>query len=192
VLTTRELARMIKEIGVKLEELPEEEFDEMMGKSTGAGTIFGSTGGVTEAALRTVKEKLTGEPLERLNLGIMGIKEASIEVGEETINIAMVSGLKNAARILDQVKKGESKYQWIEIMACPHGCVGGGGQPLPVDNKKKDQRARGLASIDKHKYVRKSHENPMISRLYQEYLGEPLGDKAHHLLHTGYRARDRN
>src|SRR5690554_3862529 len=192
VLTTRELARMIKEIGVKLEELPEEEFDEMMGKSTGAGTIFGSTGGVTEAALRTVKEKLTGEPLERLNLGIMGIKEASIEVGEETINIAMVSGLKNAARILDQVKKGESKYQWIEIMACPHGCVGGGGQPLPVDNKKKDQRARGLASIDKHKYVRKSHENPMITRLYQEYLGEPLGDKAHHLLHTGYRARPRN
>jgi iron-only hydrogenase group A len=192
VLTTRELARMIKEIGLDFNHLEDEEFDELMGKSTGAGTIFGTTGGVTEAALRTVKEKLTGEPLERLNLGIRGIKEASIEIGDMTVNVAVASGLKNAASLLDEVREGKSKYQWIEVMACPHGCVGGGGQPLPVDSEKKEKRAQGLGSIDKNKYVRKSHENPMVVKVYEEYLGEPLGEKSHKLLHTHYQKRAKN
>lgn len=192
VLTTRELARMIKEIGLDFNHLENEEFDELMGKSTGAATIFGTTGGVTEAALRTVKEKLTGEPLERLNLGIRGIKEIQVEIGEMTVNVAVASGLKNAAKILDEVREGNSKYQWIEIMACPHGCVGGGGQPLPVDRAKKEKRTQGLGSIDKNKYVRKSHENPMVIKVYEEYLGEPLGGKSHDLLHTHYNKRAKN
>ena len=192
VLTTRELARMIKEIGLNFNDLADEEFDELMGKSSGAATIFGTTGGVTEAALRTVKEKLTGEPLERLNLGLRGIKETVIEIGDLTINVAVASGLANAAKLLEEVRAGKSKYHFIEVMACPHGCVGGGGQPLPVDNEKKDMRAEGLGSIDQRKYVRKSHENPMIEKLYKEYLGDPLGGKSHHLLHTSYQKRDKN
>lgn len=192
VLTTRELARMIKEIGLNFVQLEEEEFDELMGKSTGAGTIFGTTGGVTEAALRTVKEKLSGEPLERMNLGLRGINETEVKIEDKVFNIAIASGLGNAAKLLDEVRAGESKYDWIEIMACPHGCVGGGGQPLPVDNEKKRKRTEGLGSIDKNKFVRKSHENPMITKLYEEYLGEPLSEKAHELLHTHYQKRDKN
>ena len=192
VLTTRELARMIKEIGLEFEKLEDEEFDEMMGKATGAGTIFGSTGGVTEAAVRTVKEKLTDEPLERLNLGFRGINEAEVKIGDKTFNLAIVNGLAHASEILDEVKKGESKYDFIEVMACPFGCVGGGGQPLPISDEKKEKRAEGLASIDKHKYIRKSHENPMILKLYDEFLGEPLSGDSHHLLHTRYKKRPRN
>lgn len=192
VLTTRELGRMIKEIGLDFNSLQDDEFDEMMGKSTGAATIFGTTGGVTEAAVRTVKEKMTGEPLERLNLGYRGIKEAALQIGDKTVNVAIASGLNNAAKLLDDVREGKSKYHFIEIMACPHGCVGGGGQPLPVDDEKKEKRAQGLANIDKSKYVRKSHENPMIIKLYEDFLGEPLGEKAHKLLHTSYKARTKN
>ena len=192
VLTTRELARMIKEVGIDFLNLPDEEYDEIMGNVTGAATIFGTTGGVTEAALRTVKEVLTGEPLERLELGFMGIKETEVEIAGRTYNIAVVSGLKNAAKLLDEVRAGESKYDWIEVMACPHGCIGGGGQPIPMTEETKIKRTQGLASIDKSNTIRKSHENPDIIRLYKEFLGEPLSGKAHDLLHTSYQARSKN
>lgn len=192
VLTTRELARMIKEVGLDFVNLEDEEYDELMGKSTGAATIFGTTGGVAEAAVRTVKEKLTGEPLERLNLGFRGVNEAKVEIGDKVVNIAIANGLKNAAKLLDEVRAGKSKYDFIEIMACPHGCVGGGGQPLPMSKEKKDKRAQGLANIDKNKYIRKSHENPMIIKLYEDYLGEPLSEKSHKLLHTSYKKRAKN
>ncbi|MFW6410255.1 MAG: [FeFe] hydrogenase, group A [Halanaerobiales bacterium] len=142
VLTTREAARMIKEIGLQFTELEEEEYDELMGKATGAGTIFGTTGGVAEAAVRTVKENLTGEELERLNLGFRGVNEAEVEIKDRTIRVAIANGLKNASRLLDEVRNGKSDYDFIEIMACPHGCVGGGGQPLPADNVKKDKRGK--------------------------------------------------
>ena len=129
VLTTRELARMIKEAGIDFVNLPEDSYDQLMGETTGAATIFGTTGGVTEAALRTVKEVLTGEPLEKLNLGIMGVREAEVEITGRTYKVAVVSGLANAAQVLDQVRAGESEYDWIEVMACPHGCVGGEASP---------------------------------------------------------------
>jgi len=189
VLTTRELARMIKQLGLDFVNLADGEYDNIMGARTGAATIFGTTGGVTEAALRTVKEVLTGEPLERLNLGFMGIKEAEAVIGDRTFKIAVVSGLANAAKLLDEVREGKTEYDWIEIMACPHGCVGGGGQPIPSNHETKSKRAKGLASIDQSNTIRKSHENPEVVKLYQEYLGEPLGEKSHHLLHTTYRAR---
>lgn len=192
VLTTRELGRMIKETGVDFVNLEDEDYDELMGQYTGAATIFGTTGGVTEAAVRTVKEVLTGESLERLNLGYRGVSEAVIEIGDLVVNVAIASGLGNAAKLLDEVRAGKSKYHWIEIMACPHGCVGGGGQPLPVTKEKKDQRAAGLASADDANYIRKSHENPMIKKIYEDYLGEPLGKKSHHLLHTSYCKRAKN
>ena len=192
VLTTRELARMIKEVGLDFTNLKDEEYDEILGKLTGAATIFGTTGGVTEAALRTVKEVLTGEELERLNLGFMGISEAEVEIEGKVFNIAIASGLANAAKLLDEVRAGNTKYDWIEVMACPHGCVGGGGQPLPISNEKKAKRAQGLANIDKSNTIRKSHVNPDIIKLYDEFLGEPLSGESHHLLHTTYHKRDKN
>ncbi|MGM0601853.1 MAG: NADH-dependent [FeFe] hydrogenase, group A6 [Bacillota bacterium] len=192
VLTTRELARMIKEMGIDFNSLPDEEFDELMGESTGAGTIFGTTGGVTEAAVRTVKEKLTGEPLERLNLGFRGINSAELEIGDRKIKVAIANGLANAEKLLDKVRAGECDYDFIEIMACPHGCVGGGGQPRPATNAKKDKRAAGLSNIDDSSQIRKSHENPQIIKLYEEFLGEPLSGESHHLLHTKYKARPKN
>jgi len=192
VLTTRELARMIREIGIDFVNLEEQDYDEMMGKSTGAGTIFGTTGGVAEAAVRTVKEKLTGEELERLDLGFQGVNEAEVEIGDRTLKVAIANGLARASELLDKVKAGECEYDFIEVMACPNGCVGGGGQPLPVDQEIKEKRGQGLSNIDETKTIRKSHENPMIVRLYEEYLGEPLGGDSHHLLHTTYKKRDRN
>ena len=189
VLTTRELALMIKEIGIDFTALEEEEYDELLGKATGAGTIFGTTGGVTEAAVRMVKEKLTGETLERLDLGFRGIQEAEVEIGDRDIKLAIVSGLQEASQVMDEVCKGKSEYDFIEVMACPHGCVGGGGQPLPADEEKKEARGRGLGSIDEHKYIRKSHENPMIEKVYDEFLDEPLSNKAHRILHAEYRDR---
>ena len=152
---------------------------------------LGTTGGVTEAALRTVKELLTGEPLDRLNLGILGNREAEVEIAGRTYRIAMVSGLANAAEVLNQVRAGTCDLDWIEVMACPHGCVGGGGQPLPNSREQKEKRAQALASIDEHKSIRKSHENPAIKKLYEDFLGEPLGGRAHELLHTSYQARPR-
>ncbi|MGP3778361.1 NADH-dependent [FeFe] hydrogenase, group A6 [Halanaerobium saccharolyticum] len=192
VLTTREFARMIKEMGINFNVLPEEDFDELMGESTGAGTIFGTTGGVTEAAVRTVKEKLTGEPLERLNLGFRGINQAELRIGDRLVKVGIANGLGNAEKLLDKVRAGECDLDFIEIMACPHGCVGGGGQPRPATNEKKEKRAQGLANIDDSSKIRKSHENPQILKLYEEFLGEPLGGESHHLLHTKYKARPKN
>ena len=192
VLTTRELARMIKEVGIQFENLNKEEYDELMGKHTGAGTIFGTTGGVAEAAVRTVKEKLTGEELERLNLGFKGINEAEVEIGDRTIKVAIANGLRNAESLLDEVRAGESDYHFIEVMACPHGCVGGGGQPLPINEKHKELRSEGLTNTDENSVVRKSHENPMIKKLYEEFLDEPNSERAHELLHTTFKCRQKN
>jgi iron-only hydrogenase group A len=192
VLTTREFARMIKEMGINFTALPDEDFDELMGESTGAGTIFGTTGGVAEAAVRTVKEKLTGEPLERLNLGFRGINRAEVRIGDRIVKVGIANGFKNAQKLLERVRAGECDLDFIEIMACPHGCVGGGGQPRPATNEKKEKRAQGLASIDDTSKIRKSHENPQIMKLYDEFLGEPLGGESHHLLHTKYKARPKN
>ncbi|NMB01881.1 MAG: 2Fe-2S iron-sulfur cluster binding domain-containing protein [Firmicutes bacterium] len=189
VLTTRELARMIKEAGIDFVNLKDDTYDQIMGQATGAATIFGTTGGVTEAALRTVKEVLTGEPLEKLSLGIMGVREAEVEIADRVYKVAIVSGLANAAKVLDEVRAGTSEFDWIEVMACPHGCVGGGGQPIPSSLEDKRKRAAGLANIDQTNSIRKSHENPDVIKLYEEYLGEPLGGKSHHLLHTSYRVR---
>jgi iron-only hydrogenase group A len=192
VLTTRELARMIKETGLQFSNLADEDYDSLLGTATGAGTIFGATGGVSEAALRTVKEKLTGDTVDRLNLNFEGINEASVEIGDRTVNVAIANGLKNAAELLEDVREGTSKYDFIEIMACPYGCVGGGGQPLPASDEVKAKRGEGLHNIDKSDKIRKSHENPEVIKLYEEFLGEPLGGESHHLLHTRYKKRDKN
>jgi NADH-quinone oxidoreductase subunit G/NADP-reducing hydrogenase subunit HndD len=192
VLTTREIARMIKEVGIQFENLAEDDYDELMGQHTGASTIFGTTGGVAEAAVRTVKEKLTGEELERLDLGFRGINKAEVVINDQIIKVAIANGLGNAEKLLDEVRAGESEYHFIEVMACPYGCVGGGGQPLPISEEKKKLRGQGLSCTDEQSVVRKSHENPMIKKLYEEYLEEPNSEKAHKLLHTTYRERPKN
>ncbi|MTI49806.1 MAG: 4Fe-4S dicluster domain-containing protein [Firmicutes bacterium] len=195
VVTTRELARMIKEARMDFVNLPDEDFDEVLGESTGAGVIFGATGGVMEAALRTVAEVVTGEELERIEFdqvrGTQGIKEAEIELGDTTVKIAVVHGTGNARKLLDQIKAGEKEYHFIEVMGCPGGCVTGGGQPHVSDKVRMTtnvmaERAKALYDEDTAKTIRKSHENPMIKKIYEEYLGEPNGHKSHDLLHTHY------
>ena len=194
-LTTRELARMIRRAGIDFNSLPEEKFDAPLGISTGAGVIFGASGGVMEAALRTAVFALTGKNPEKVDFvdvrGTDGWKEASYTVAGVTLNIAVASGLKNAANLLDAVKSGEKNYQFIEIMCCPGGCVNGGGQPI-VDSATRmkvdvqAKRAAVLYNLDKNMPLRMSHENPVIRELYDEFLGEPNGHKAHELLHTTY------
>ncbi len=200
VLTTRETIWMIKAYGIDFTHLPDGEFDNPLGFSTGAADIFGTTGGVMEAALRTAAEKLTGEPLTELNFTQVreaeGLKEATLRIGDMDINVAVANGLTNAKTILDKIKAGDKQYHIVELMACPGGCIGGGGQPYPpeghyvLDKDILKQRANALYTIDKAKTVRKSHENPFIQKLYEEYLGEPNGDKAHELLHTTYKPRE--
>jgi iron only hydrogenase large subunit-like protein len=166
-----------------------------MGEYTGAATIFGATGGVMEAALRTVYRVVTGEDLESLDVlpvrGLTGVKEATLNVGAlGPVRVAVAHGLANARKVLDQVKDGSSPYQFIEIMACPGGCVGGGGQPLPASDAKRELRAQALYHDDRDVQAhRQSHENPSIVALYEKYLGKPLGKRSHELLHTHYRAR---
>lgn len=198
-LTTRELARMIKRAGIKFTDLPEEKADAPLGLGTGAAVIFGATGGVMEAALRTVVEKVTGEELANLNFtdvrGIEGVKEASYDLPGITVKVAIASGLGNARKLLDAVKSGEKEYHFIEIMGCPGGCVNGGGQPQQPASVRnftdlRAERAKVLYSIDENNPIRKSHENPAIIELYKEYLGEPGSHKAHELLHTTYVKRD--
>jgi len=190
VLTTRELARMFKETGIKFISLQEEDFDNPLGSSSGAGVIFGATGGVMEAALRTAYEVLTGQPLEDINLtavrGMQGIREASININGKDINVAVAHTLKNARILLDQIENGTSKYDFIEVMTCPGGCLGGGGQPIPTTDEIRKQRAASIYAADSHKIIRKSHENPEIQYLYSNFLKEPLGELSHHLLHTKY------
>lgn len=194
-LTTRELARMIRQAGLDFVHLPEEEFDDMLGESTGAGVIFGVTGGVMEAALRTVVDVLTGEDMPRLEYGdvrgLEGIKEATVSVNGTDINVAIVHGTANAAKLLNAIRAGEKTYHFIEVMGCPGGCVTGGGQPI-VDARTRyyvDPRAARAAatySEDESMAIRKSHKNPAVQKLYAEFLGEPNSHIAHELLHTTY------
>ena len=205
VLTTRELAKLIKRSGMNFTKLPEEEFDQdIMGEYTGAGVIFGTTGGVMEAALRTAYHALTGKEHEAVKFeavrGMEGLKEASIEINGQEIKVAVASGMKNAKVLLDQIKEGNSPYTFIEIMGCPGGCVNGGGQPyvkpvfLPNEENNiydtyREKRAQALYKEDERQALRQSHNNTQIQALYKEFLGEPNSHKAHELLHTHYKAR---
>lgn len=193
-LTTRELARMIKQAGIDFVNLPDEQFDTPFGEATGAGVIFGTTGGVMEAAIRTVYEILEKKPLADLDIkavrGLDGVKEATLKIAGKDVKVAIVHGTKNAKTILEKIKNGE-KYDFIEIMACPGGCIHGGGQPIvdariKADVDVKAKRAEALYSEDRNAKMRKSHENPVIKKLYEEFFGEPCGHKSHELLHTHY------
>ncbi|WP_346929205.1 NADH-dependent [FeFe] hydrogenase, group A6 [Clostridium sp.] len=191
VITTRELAKMIKRSGLDFASLPSTDFDTIMGESTGAGVIFGTSGGVMEAALRTAYEWITNNTLEDLDFksvrGLEGIKEASLVIDGNTINIAIVNGLANAKNLLDNIGDTSKKYHFIEVMACPGGCINGGGQPYSKDQYSLiEKRMNALYSEDVNKVIRKSHENPEIIKLYNEFLGKPNGEKSHHLLHTHY------
>lgn len=197
-ITTRELARMIKQAGIDFVNLPDEQYDHPLGESTGAGVIFGATGGVMEAALRTVYEVVTGETLENIELtavrGLEGIREAVIPVGDVEVKVAVAHGTGNARKLMEKVVSGEAEYHFIEVMACPGGCLNGGGQPIVSAKKKwevdpKAARAQAIYEEDRHMPVRKSHENPIVKKLYEEYFGEPNSHKAHELLHTHYTKR---
>jgi NADP-reducing hydrogenase subunit HndD len=207
VLTTRELAKLIKRSGINFTKLPDEDFDnDIVGDYTGAGVIFGTTGGVMEAALRTAAFKLTGEELQSPNLtqvrGFDGIKEATFTIGGKEIKVAVAHGMKNAKVLLDDIRAGKSKYLFIEIMGCPGGCIAGGGQPyvkpcfLPNEDNDildtyKQNRVSALYQEDESKALRVSHKNPQIIKLYEEYLEKPNSHKAHELLHTHYTAKER-
>ena len=199
VITTRELAKMIKAAGIDFENLPDEDFDKLMGESTGAAVIFGATGGVMEAALRTAYELLTGSELASLDLhdvrGMEGIKEATVKVGDLDVNVAVCSSTGKAAELLDAIKAGEKNYTFIEVMGCPGGCVNGGGQPIVPSSVRnwtdiRVARAKALYDEDAAKTLRKSHLNPEIKAIYDEFLGKPNGHKSHELLHTTYEKRD--
>ncbi|MDR0545025.1 MAG: [FeFe] hydrogenase, group A [Odoribacteraceae bacterium] len=190
-LSTRELAGLIKRANIDFNTLPDEDFDHPMGESTGAGVIFGASGGVMEAALRTAYELYTGKKLEDVNFesvrGLQGIKKATVALNDFQLKIGIAHGLGNARALLEEIREGKSEYHAIEIMACPGGCIGGGGQPLHHGNSERlKARAKALYSEDQGKTRRKSHDNPYIAQLYEEFLGKPLGEKAHHLLHTSY------
>lgn len=207
VLTTRELIWMIKSFGIDYWNLPQmefwnipsEEFDAPLGIATGAGDIFGTTGGVMEATLRTAYEKVTGKPCENLEFhdvrAVEGLREATVEMGDKKLNVGVANGLSNAKKLLDKAVSGEKEFHVIEVMACPGGCIGGGGQPYPprggkiLDAELLRLRAKALYDIDGQKQLRKSHENPALKKIYEDFLGEVGGDKAHKLLHTQYRAK---
>jgi iron-only hydrogenase group A len=190
VLTTRELSRMLKEAGIDFRALPEEDFDNPLGSSSGAAVIFGATGGVMEAALRTAYEVLTGEPLPDINLtavrGMQGIREATININGNDVKVAVAHTLKNARSLLEQIENGTSPYTFIEVMTCPGGCLGGGGQPIPTTAEIRKKRAEAIYAEDAHKIIRKSHQNPEILYLYDHFLQKPLGALSHRLLHTRY------
>ena len=200
VITTRELARMIKQANIEFTKLEDGTFDDPMGEATGAGAIFGTTGGVMEAALRTAQDILTGENLDKIDFeavrGGNGIKRATVNVAGKEIKVVAASGLANARTILEEIKNGKADYQFVEIMACPGGCIMGGGQPIKsskvraeVDVRK--LRADALYTIDEKSAIRKSHENPALQKIYKDYLGEPGGELAHKLLHTTYTKREK-
>ena len=195
-LTTRELGRMFRQAGLDVTNLPDEKYDEPLGISTGAGEIFGASGGVMEAALRTVYEVVTGETLENIDFevcrGITGVKEATIQVGDLSVKVAITNGLGNARKVLDKVRSGEADYHFIEVMACPGGCIGGGGSPIPTNTEVRMKRIEATYTEDERMTLRKSHENPAIIALYDEFLGKPLGHKSHELLHTKYTPRGVN
>lgn len=190
-LTTRELAKLIKRANINFNVLQEEDFDAPLGESTGAGVIFGATGGVMEAALRTAYEIYTGKTLENVDFeavrGMEGIKKATVDLNGFQLKIGIAHGLGHARQLLDEIRHGHSGYHAIEIMACPGGCIGGGGQPQHYgDAGKLKARTKALYEEDRNKPLRKSHQNPYIIKLYEEFLGKPMSEKAHHLLHTHY------
>ncbi len=190
-ITTRELASLINLSNIDFNSLPNEDFDQPLGESSGAGVIFGTTGGVIEAAVRTAYELQTGKSLERLDFeelrGMEGLRKATIDFDGIPINIGIAHGLGNARKLLEEIQAGKSEFHAIEIMSCPGGCIGGGGQPYHHgDAEVLKKRQKAIYSEDKNKVIRKSHENPYIQKLYEEFLGEPMSDKAHHLLHTKY------
>lgn len=193
VLTTRELGRMLKQGGVDFNNLPDSQFDDPLGKSTGAAAIFGATGGVMEAALRTVYEVVTGETLQKLEFeevrGMEGVKESTVDLAGTKVNVAVAHGLANAKKICEAIKSGEADYTFIEVMCCPGGCIGGGGQSYGTTNEIRKKRINSLYKVDANMPIRKSHENPSVTQIYAEFLKEPLGEKSHHLLHTKYTNR---
>ena len=200
VITTRELARMIKQANIDFNSLEDSSFDNPMGEATGAAVIFGTTGGVMEAALRTAYETVTGKELEKVNFeavrGKDGIKKAEIDLDGTKIKVAIAHGLSNARIILEEIKNGQADYQFVEIMACPGGCVMGGGQPIKSSKIRSEYdvrklRADALYNIDENSKLRKSHENPVVKSIYKEFLQKPGSHKAHELLHTTYKAREK-
>jgi iron only hydrogenase large subunit-like protein len=207
VLTTRELGRMIREAGIDFAKLPDEEMDAPLGMGTGAADIFANTGGVMEAALRTAYEIVTGRPLPFAKLhvtpvaGLEGIKEASLTIEGAlpdwkflegvTVNVAVAHGLSNARAVIERIKAGQAAYHFVEVMTCPGGCIGGGGQPRMTTNAVRQARIAAIYAEDEGKTLRKSHENPQVKQLYAEFLGRPLGEKSHHLLHTHYEKRSK-
>ena len=195
VITTRELARMIKQANIEFDKLEDDEFDSPMGEATGAAAIFGVTGGVMEAALRTAYELITGETLEKLEFeevrGEKGIKKATISIADKEVKVAVAHGLANARKVMEEIKNGTADYSFVEVMACPGGCIMGGGQPIKNSKTRmtvdvRAKRAEAMYSIDERSTIRKSHENPVLKQIYKEYIGEPGGHKAHELLHTHY------
>ncbi len=191
VLSTRELARLIKQFNLDLREMPSEDFDDPLGESTGAAVIFGATGGVIEAAARTAYEVYTGKKLEKIDFtelrGLEGIRDAWVDFNGTPIHIGIAHGLKNARTLLERVREGKEQFHAIEVMACPGGCIGGAGQPYHHGNSEIiKKRFEATYEEDRNKPIRKSHENPSIIKLYKEYLGEPCGHKSHELLHTHY------
>ena len=206
VLTVTELAEMIKRSGILFKRLPDEDYDaDIMGDYSGAGVIFGVTGGVMEAALRTAYHTLTGEEYEKINFeevrGIKNLKEATIQIGDLSLNVAVCSGMKTASKLLDDIRAGKSKYQFIEVMGCPGGCINGGGMPvvrhaflpdedIDIVDTYRQKRGAALYSEDERQAVRQSHNNPQIVELYEKYLGEPNSHRAHELLHTTYASRE--
>ncbi len=207
VLTTRELAMMIKQAGIDFKSLADDNYDSIMGESTGAAVIFGATGGVMEAALRTVYEVVTGReiPFDGLNImpvrGMEGVREAAIKIEKALpewdflegveVKTCVAHGLANAKKVMETVRDGIANYHFIEIMACPGGCLGGGGQPLPTSPEIREKRTASIYKVDADMPIRKSHENPEIIQIYKEFLGEPLGELSHKLLHTRYTPRER-
>lgn len=199
VITTRELARMIKQSGIDFVNLEDSQFDVPFGEASGAAVIFGATGGVMEAALRTVADILTGKELEAIDYsdvrGIEGIKEATVEIAGKNIRVAVVNGLGNARNLLEKIRSGEAQYEFIEVMACPGGCITGGGQPIvdaktQMDINVKAARAAAIYEEDKSMTFRKSHKNPVVQKIYEEYFGKPCGHLSHKLLHTHYKKRE--
>jgi iron-only hydrogenase group A len=207
VLTTRELGRMIKQAGIDFASLPDETVDRVLGTSSGAADIFANTGGVMQAALRTAYEVITGRELPFENLyieaiaGMEGIKEASVTITDTvpewsflegvTVKVAVAHGLGNANRLMEKIKSGEVTYHFVEVMTCPGGCIGGGGQPRFTSDAVRKSRIKAMYKEDTGKKVRKSHDNPKIKQIYGEFLNMPLGEKSHHLLHTRYTSRSR-
>ncbi|UUV17471.1 NADH-dependent [FeFe] hydrogenase, group A6 [Fusobacteria bacterium ZRK30] len=191
VLTTRELGRLIKSQGIDFANVEEEAFDAPFGIASGAGAIFGASGGVMEAALRSVYEILTKQELEKLEFeevrGMQGIKEATVNINGNEVKVAVVHGLGNAKKVMEEIREGKSDYTFVEIMGCTGGCIGGGGQPIEKTKETKQKRMDALYTIDNGKEHRSSHKNPTITKLYEEFLGEPNGHKAHVLLHTTYK-----